>query len=115
MYVFVQRIQDEEAREVEEAGLADKDAFAELKALAGEGGTMAHGEGLPAPPKPVNDPKVQFASSNQVSMTNTPTRCLEQHLDMLICHCHCMAAIIAIAALLTCSACASSMFYLKFA
>ena len=54
----LQRIQDEEAREVEQAGLADKDAFAELKALAGEGGTMAHGEGLPDPPKPKHDPKV---------------------------------------------------------
>ena len=54
----MQKIQDDEAREVEQSGLADKDAFAELKALAGEGGTMAHGEGLPSPPTPKDDPKV---------------------------------------------------------
>ena len=54
----MQKIQDDEAREVEQSGLADKDAFAELKALAGEGGTMAHGEGLPSPPTPTDDPQV---------------------------------------------------------
>ncbi len=54
----MQKIQDEEAREVEQSGMADKDAFAELKKLAGEGGSMAHGEGLPTPPKPQDDPAV---------------------------------------------------------
>ena len=55
---LLQKIQDDEAREIEQAGLADKDAFAELKKMAGEGGAMAHGEGLPQPPSPQNDPAV---------------------------------------------------------
>ncbi len=59
----MQKIQDDEAREIEQAGLADKDAFAELKALAGEGGTMAHGEGLPTPPEPKDDPAVSLPAS----------------------------------------------------
>ena len=59
----MQKIQDDEAREIEQSGLADKDAFAELKALAGEGGTMAHGEGLPTPPQPRDDPAVSLPAS----------------------------------------------------
>ena len=62
----MQKLQDEEAREIEQSGLADKDAFAELKALAGEGGTMAHGEGLPPPPQPKNNAKVW-----QITVHNT--------------------------------------------
>ncbi|KAL0054356.1 hypothetical protein WJX82_007542 [Trebouxia sp. C0006] len=50
------KIQDDEGREVQQSGLANKDAFAELKALAGEGGSMVHGEGLPTPPEPKDDP-----------------------------------------------------------
>jgi len=64
----LQKIQDDEAREVEQSGLADKDAFAELKALAGEGGTMAHGEGLPTPPEPRDNPAV-----------SSPASCLKYH------------------------------------
>lgn len=59
----MQKIQDDEAREGQQAGLAGKDAFAELKSMAGEGGSMAHGEGLPTPPEPVNDPAVSSPSA----------------------------------------------------
>jgi hypothetical protein len=48
---------------VQQSGLANKDAFAELKALAGEGGSMAHGEGLPTPPEPKDDPAVSSPAS----------------------------------------------------
>ena len=56
----MQKIQDDKAQEIEQSGLADKDAFAELKKMAGEGGAMAHGEGLPSPPQPNDDPAVQL-------------------------------------------------------
>lgn len=65
---WLQKIQDDEAREVEQSGLAGKDAFAELKALAGEGGSMAHGEGLPTPPEPKDNPAV-----------NSPASCFMNH------------------------------------
>lgn len=55
----MQKIQDDEQREIQEAGLDGKDAFAELKALAGKGGHMAKGEGLPPPPQPQEDPQVK--------------------------------------------------------
>ncbi len=48
---------------MQQSGLANKDAFAELKALAGEGGSMAHGEGLPTPPEPKDDPAVSSPAS----------------------------------------------------
>ena len=57
-YLSVQKIQDDEQREIQEAGLDGKDAFAELKALAGKGGHMARGEGLPPPPQLQEDPQV---------------------------------------------------------
>lgn len=55
---LLQQAQEDEQREIQEAGLDGKDAFAELKALAGKGGHMAKGEGLPAPPKPEGNPQV---------------------------------------------------------
>lgn len=56
--VGMQKAQDDEQREIQQAGLDGKDAFAELKAMAGKGGHMAKGEGLPPAPQPEKGPQV---------------------------------------------------------